>query len=324
MAAAQAALAKTRAEIAAASTQAKPAELLLRWNELIAAEGKTEALLLRTSLAEIGERWAAHAEQAAMLDDALPDLAHYRLVRAVHESVKHAPAEGIGAQHLLVWLCARRVALTLGWGAAELRWLQDAISTGRWVGVRRPGAPLLEGSGFVPQEGSTPVAARAGPATLLSWLGQGPAGHEGDAPKVAVADLLGVWVGSSVFLQQRQPPCATLPAMWMKLAESHAQGWRRCAQASAVVLKRLWGAVAPGTFVGLANGDSAIVVRAAASANDCLVLRVCSSAGSNYTELPRRSPMLPDHTLRGILPVGEISVRLNHERVVEKAFGQIG
>jgi hypothetical protein len=318
-------LAKTRADIAAAAAQVKPAELLERWNSLLSNEGRLEGQLHRVSMAEMGERWVASAETAAALDDANPDLAHYRLVRAIHENVRQAPAETAAAQHLLAWLCARKVARMLNWGSNELSWLQDWMAATRWASLRRSGN-LLELSGFGPpanaEDGAPPVA-RPAQRMLLSWLGQAvPAAEAGseEALKAAEPDLVGVWIGSCVSLHQRTPSCMNLPAGWMKMAEAQGPGWRRCAQAAGVVLKKVWGSAPPGTYVGLANGDTGIVVKAGATVNECLVLRICSREGSNYTELPRRNAGVPDHTLKGILPVGEISVRVSHERLVDRAY----
>jgi hypothetical protein len=299
--------------------------LLERWNSLIATEARMEGQLHRLTLAELGERWLASSETASALDDALPDLAHYRLVRAIHENVRQAPAEVAAAQHLLTWLCARKVVRMLNWGAAEMSWLQDWMAATRWASLRRSGQ-LLDLSGFGPAASADdppPPVARPAQRVLLSWLGQtAPAPAEGseEALKAAAPDLVGVWIGACVSLHQRTPSCLNLPAGWMKMAEARGPEWRRCAQATGVILKKVWGSAPPGTYVGLANGDTGIVVKAGATVNECLVLRICSREGSNYTELPRRNASMPDHLLKGILPVGEISVRVSHERVVERGY----
>jgi hypothetical protein len=296
-----------------------------RWESLVAADATQILAAARGPFEQGLPAWQSMAEQAARLADANADLAHYRLVRFIYESaLSGLPAEVLSAQSLLWWLSAREVGLRLGWGAQSVAWLADAVHASRWASLQKRKPTAADAAG--------PGAA----AVLFAWLGaRSPMDSAAlaalDAPteSAALADRVGVWLGSAQALQGRRPACAASVQTWVALAELHlppaAAGqpiapWRRLMRAAELILQRQWGPYPNGSFVSLANGDVGIAMRPGPTPDAPLVLRLRGRSGMPYIDLPFRNPTSDGHVIQASLPQADIGVRLAHERLLQRAF----
>jgi HD-GYP domain-containing protein (c-di-GMP phosphodiesterase class II) len=86
--------------------------------------------------------------------------------------------------------------------------------------------------------------------------------------------------------------------------------------ATGATILRVLGLYPPGSFVLLANGEVGVVVRRGVKAHTPTVALVRRANGGTYTEPMRRDTTDSQHAVVRGMAVGDIKVRLNHERVL--------
>jgi hypothetical protein len=87
-------------------------------------------------------------------------------------------------------------------------------------------------------------------------------------------------------------------------------------QVASIIVKEM-GIYPPGTYVKLANGDTAVVLRRGEKAQSPQVCSLSSGSGSAYLEPTRRDTVDPKFAVTGVIPRSKVMVTVNRVKIFD-------